>query len=263
MIIFVFLKINKIMSYTNFITDQHLLECISTLYNAYLNAKNKISKRKFYSNKIDSFKLTFDAKFNGLSEKELIEVEIKRQIDKAVNNAIGIFHEDILGGIHGFERGNFDGYDIKATDNSLFADIKNKHNTMNSSSAELLYQKLERFATEYSNAKCYWVQIWAKDSFNEPWVTSFKNRKYEHPNVYKISGDQFYYLLSGQKDALFQLYKVLPKVIEDFMNTLPSQQIQQSTALSEIENNADEVERSIIDQITFENFSYYLGFNDL
>lgn len=251
------------MPYVNFITDQHLLDCISTLYSAYTNAKNQISKRKFYNNKIDSFKLTFDAKFNGLSEKELIELEIKRQIDKAVSNAIGIFHENILGGINGFERGNHDGYDIKAINNSLFADIKNKHNTMNSSSAELLYQKLQRFAEKFPNAKCYWVQIWAKDSFNEPWIASFKNRKYQHTNIYKISGDQFYYLLSNQKDAFFQLYKVLPKAIEDFMKTLPSQQIQQSTALNEIENNANETERSIIDQITFENFSYYLGFNNL
>lgn len=251
------------MPYVNFITDQHLLACISTLYNAYSNAKNQISKRKFYNNKIDSFKLTFDAKFNNLSEKELIEFEIKRQVDKAVSNAIGIFHEDILGGINGYERGSLTGYDIKATNNTLFADIKNKHNTMNSSASESLYQKLQRFVEQYPNAKCYWVQIWAKSSFNEPWIVSYKNRKYEHPNIHKISGDKFYALLSRQENALFELYKALPNAIDDFMKTLPSQKFQQSTALNEIEQTANETERSIIDQITFDNFSYYLGFDDL
>lgn len=251
------------MPYVNFITDQHLIECISKLYNAYSNAKNEISKSKFYNNKIDSFKLTFDAKFNFLSERELIEIEIKRQIDKAVNNAIGDFHEDILGGIEGFEKGNLNGYDIKSKDNTLFADIKNKHNTMNSSAAELLYQNIQRFADEHPDAKCYWVQIWAKSSFNEPWIASFKNRKYQHNSVYKISGDQFYYLLSNQKDALLQLYKALPKAIDDFIRNIPEQIINEPTAIREIKSDADSQARNIIDQITFENFYYYLGFDDL
>ena len=65
---------------------------------------------------------TFDAKFNGLSEEDLIKAEVKRQIDKSVNNAIGSFHEQVLGGIEGYELGNLSGFDIKAKDNSLFAD---------------------------------------------------------------------------------------------------------------------------------------------
>lgn len=250
------------MPYVNFISDAHLMNCISNLYNSYLTAKNEISKKKFYNNKIDTFKLTFDAKFNDLSEEELVEFEIKRQIDKSISNAIGLFHENILGGINGFEKGNLDGYDVKATDNSLFADIKNKFNTMNSSSSETLYQKLERFAEKYPHSKCYWVQIWAKNSFYEQWQVSFGKRNYNHPNVYKISGDQFYSLLSDQEDALFQLYKALPKAVDDFLNSMENKEKSKtSTALSEIQ--AQEGNRSIIDQITFDNFSYYLGFNDL
>jgi hypothetical protein len=250
------------MPYTDFTTDEHLTNCISNLYNSYLKAKNEISKKKFYSNKVDTFKLTFDAKFNNLSEEELVEFEIKRQIDKSINNAIGTFHEDILGRINGYEKGNLDGYDIKASDNSLFADIKNKHNTMNSSSSEALYQKLQRFAEKYPDSKCYWVQIWAKSSFCEQWQVSFGKRNYNHPNVYKISGDQFYALLSGQENALFQLYKTLPKAIEDFLNSLENDEKQNtSTALAEIQES--ETARSILEQITFDNFSYYLGFKDL
>ena len=98
---------------------------------AYLKAKNKVTKKKFYSNKVDTIKLTFDSKFNEISEQDLIETEILRQVDKSINNSIGTFHEQILGGIDGFEVGNLSGFDIKAVDNTLFADIKNKHNTMN------------------------------------------------------------------------------------------------------------------------------------
>lgn len=125
--------------YLDFVTDEHLMFCISELYDSYLKAKGKITKKRFYNNKIDSIKLTFDSKFNKMDEKSLLEAEILRQIDKSINNSIGTFHENILGGIKGYEIGNQSGFDIKANDSTLFADIKNKHNTMNSSSAEALF----------------------------------------------------------------------------------------------------------------------------
>lgn len=50
--------------YVNFITDEHFFNCIETLYKSYLKAKKDISKAKFYKNKIDTVKLTFDSKFN-------------------------------------------------------------------------------------------------------------------------------------------------------------------------------------------------------
>jgi Eco47II restriction endonuclease len=52
-----------------------------------------------------SYKLTFDSKFNDIDEESLIQAEILRQIDKSINNSIGTFHEQILGGINGFEVG--------------------------------------------------------------------------------------------------------------------------------------------------------------
>ena len=199
--------------YLNFISDEHLLSCITNLHKAYLKAKNNITKKNFYTNKVDTIKLTFDAKFNDIEEESLIQAEILRQIDKSINNSIGTFHEQILGGINGFEVGNLSGFDIKAKDDTLFADIKNKHNTMNSSAAEALFQKLSRYANDYKKAKCYWVQILAKKSFCELWSGDINGKEYSHSRVYKISGDQFYALVSGQQDALFQLYKTLPVAI--------------------------------------------------
>lgn len=250
--------------YVNFISDEYFLACISNLYKSYLKAKNNISKKKFYNNKIDTIKLTFDSKFNNIDEEKLIEGEILRQIDKSINNSIGTFHEQILGGIKGFELGKLSGFDIKANDNSLFADIKNKHNTMNSSSAESLFQKLAHYADTYKQAKCYWVQVLAKNSFNEKWFGEINGKEYSHSRVYKISGDQFYGLLSGEDDAFFQLYKALPKAISDFQKSLGSQnKVHQNSAVSEIKKEVEKSKRSILDEITFENYSYYFGFEDL
>lgn len=250
--------------YVNFVSDEHLLKCVENLHKSYLKAKNNISKKSFYINKVDTIKLTFDAKFNGIEEDDLIQSEILRQIDKSINNSIGTFHEQVLGGIKGFEVGNLSGFDIKAEDNTLFADIKNKHNTMNSSSAEALFQKLARYADDYKKAKCYWVQILAKGSFNELWKGDINGKEYSHSRVFKISGDQFYTLLSGEEDALFQLYKSLPIAIEDYLKSIEnSNSEKENSALEEITSETENSKRTILDQITFENYSYYLGFDKL
>ena len=138
--------------YLDFVEDDHLLKCIAQLYASYQKAKAKISKKKFYANKIDTIKLTFDTKFNEIDEEGIIQTEILRQIDKSINNSTGTFHEQLLGGIKNYEAGKWSGFDIRAKDNTLFADIKNKHNTMNSSAAEALFQKLARYADDYKKA---------------------------------------------------------------------------------------------------------------
>jgi hypothetical protein len=250
--------------YIDFISDEHLLNCIANLHKSYLKAKNNITKKNFYSNKVDTIKLTFDAQFNDINQESLIQAEILRQIDKSINNSIGTFHEQILGGIKGFQVGNLSGFDIKANDDTLFADIKNKHNTMNSSSAESLFQKLRDYADDYKKSKCYWVQILAKGSFCELWKGDINGKEYSHSRVYKISGDQFYALLSGKGDALFQLYKNLPSAINDYLNSIEKDNtIKENSALDEIKLETKTSKRTILDQITFENYSYYLGFDKL
>jgi Eco47II restriction endonuclease len=251
--------------YVDFISDEHLLYCIGNLYGAYSKAKNKVSKKEFYKNKVDTIKLTFDAKFNNIDEESLIQAEILRQVDKSINNFIGIFHEQILGGIKGFEVGNLSGFDIKANDDTLFADIKNKHNTMNSGAAESLFQKLKGYADTYKKSKCYWVQILAKNSFVDLWVSDINGKEYSHSRVYKISGDKFYALLTNQEDALFQLYKVLPIAINDYLSSIENtfEKTSKNSALDELQNEVKDSQRSILDQITIENYGYYLGFDKL
>jgi hypothetical protein len=250
--------------YVDFISDEHFLECVANLHKAYLKAKNNISKKNFYNNKVDTIKLTFDAKFNDIDEETLIQAEILRQIDKSINNSIGTFHEQILGGIKGYQIGNLSGFDIKAIDDTLFADIKNKHNTMNSSSAEALFQKLSRYADTYKKSKCYWVQILAKSSFCELWKGEINSKEYSHSRVYKISGDQFYSLLTGKENALFQLYQNLPIAVKHHLNSIENGKLSiENSALDEIKLITKTSKRTILDQITFENYSYYLGFDKL
>lgn len=209
--------------YVDFISDKHLLYCVANLHKSYLKAKNNITKKSFYSNKVDTIKLTFDAKFNDIDEEALIQSEILRQIDKSINNSIGTFHEQILGGIKGFEVGNLSGFDIKAVDDTLFADIH--YYNIDKRYEEAIFNRLAHHAKFYKKAKLYLVEILAEDSFCKKWSIEVGDGKYSHKQIYKISIDQFYALLSKQNDAYFQLYKSLPIVIKDFLSSIDENDI--------------------------------------
>jgi hypothetical protein len=101
-------------------------------------------------------------------------------------------------------------------------------------------------------------------SFCELWSGDINGKEYSHSRVYKISGDQFYTLLSGQDDAMFQLYKAMPFAIEDYLKSaVKNEDISENSALEELKIDAKKSKRNILDQITFDNYSYYLGFDKL
>ena len=253
-------------SYVSFISDEDFERCVSKLYDSYDAADKKFDEKKFYSNTVDPFKLTFDKYFKNLDDEDLLKREVDRQIDKSITNAIGTFHEEMLGCIKGYVRGNLDGWDIKSeADNSLFADIKNKHNTMNSGSAESVDQNLQRFADDNPEATCYWVQIISPKSFDVQWETAFRGRKYNHPRVRKISGDKFYALLTGVDDAFYQIYKNLPKVINAVREKrgISDSSHSQVTAITSITDKATSSNRSLLDQLAVDNLSYYRGFDEI
>ena len=131
------------MSLLTFLSDEHLYSCIDKLYKAYLRDKRDLSLTDLYKNKLDPIKSYFDMEFNEIELSEFIDNEAKRKADKNINNHIGNFHQELLDGLNGFEAPQNAGYDVKKLDNTIFGELKNKHNTMNSSSSEATFKKLE------------------------------------------------------------------------------------------------------------------------
>jgi hypothetical protein len=206
--------------YLNFISDEHFLNCIANLHSAYIKAKNNISKKSFYSNKVDTIKLTFDSKFNDIDEEKLIEAEILRQIDKSINNSIGTFHEQILGGIDGFEVGKLSGFDIKAKDETLFAVFGNSEIPKNISDA--IFDKLANTALIFSKAKFYYVLLDDFSEINEKWIIGNEEYRVSQKRVFKISIKEFYNEITLQTDAFQQLQSNLTIVIDDYLETIKS-----------------------------------------
>ena len=208
-------------NYVDFISDEHLLKCIDHLHKAYLRAKNNITKKSFYANKVDTIKLTFDAKFNDISEEDLIQAEVLRQIDKSINNSIGTFHEQILGGIAGYEVGNLSGFDIKAVDNSLFAVFGTE--SIPSKVSDAAFDKLALLANAHPKAMIYYVLMDDLSTTNEKWIIGNDEYKVSHKRVFKVSLSQFYSILSVHENAYDELVRTLPEAIQQVIsNRQPS-----------------------------------------
>ena len=271
-------------NYLSFMSDEHLFNCIGYLFEKYEEAKAEYTIDNFYSNQIDPIKLLFDMKFFGITEEEKISQEISRQIDKSVSNYIGTFHELLIGGIDGYEaRPVGDGFDISDIEQKkLFADIKNKHNTVTGTHVYNLYVKLESFLYEKEDAKAYYVQVITSngetrdDSTN--WILKQKKdpitgKKFiengknvlkivkDNPNVHLVSIDKFYEILTGDQNAFAELCSILPQAIDDFLSTHSiSTCSDNSSVFKTLKEKCTTNNCSLSTQLMNDTFKNYLGF---
>ena len=117
--------------------EKHVAKTIAS-YNETLKS---VDLSKFNSNIIDPIKLTFDRALFKKSIEEIIELEIHRQRDKSNTNAIGYFHQYMFKYISNCEVPQH-GFDVIVTQSDgtkIYVEMKNKHNTMNSSSSQKTY----------------------------------------------------------------------------------------------------------------------------
>lgn len=249
--------------YVDFISDSDFEEVVSKLIDVYEEKKNAFTEKKFYENQVDPIKFIFDSKQFGQSDEEKIKAEISRKIDKSVTNAIGDFHENMLGKIPGYKNysvGN--GYDIKADDNSLYADIKNKHNTVKGSNLRDLYRDLVKYvdSSDHKDAKGYWVQIISNGaSFNQNWVIPTHNLS--DKRIFKCSGDKFYELLTGDSEAFLKVCMALPLAIDTINSRKQAVELDSSNAVFEkLKENAQKNDVDMLTEIFNTTFKNYAGF---
>lgn len=175
-------------------------------------------ERRMDRNTIDPFSALFDAAKQNITLSEWLEQEKSRQVQKTLQNAIGNFHQEILGSMSGWESLQVGGIvDVKNDNRKIVAEIKNKYNTTNSSSAEALYDHLSNvLGSTYRGYTAYHVQIIprSRKEYDKPY---FPSGRQSNEKIRVIDGKSFYAMASGEKDALKMLYVVLPKVISKIL----------------------------------------------
>lgn len=224
-----------------FISDESLLSASKKLIDAVTIAHEHAGDNP-YRNVIDPFSALFDAAYHGISLEDWMDQEIVRQVQKSLQNALGEFHQNILGSMPGWRNAQRGGsYDVINTDLKLIAEIKNKHNTMNSRSSLSVYDNLHRHL-DYGleSYKAYLVAIIpaSPELYETPFTPSERGqRRQERDDIVKIDGQSFYNLASGEPDALRQLYQVLPEILGRMLEN-GSARISGSPLFSDLFNRA-------------------------
>jgi len=235
-----------------FISDENLFNHVKETVEKY---RFKIDLKKFNKNLIDPIKLTFDSKIYGKSIEEIIESEIIRQMDKSNTNHIGYFHQNIFKYINENWSVPKEGFDLINKEEKIYVEMKNKHNTMNSSSSQKTYIKMQGMLLQNAQNRCFLVEVIAKNSQNTPWKISLDGNSHEHEYIRRVSIDKFYELVTGESDSFKNLCEVLPLVLDDVIS---------SRSIETIENSVFEeltkLSPNLLHSLYLLSFSKYEGF---
>lgn len=238
----------------NYISDE-------SLYNHVLNTvkgyRFDIDLTKFNKNLIDPVKLTFDAGIYGKNIDNVVESEVIRQIDKSNTNLIGYFHQNIFNYIGDGWSVPREGWDIVHQENKIFVEMKNKHNTMNSSSSKNTYIRMQNQLLTDSESTCMLVEVIAKNTQNISWDTTIDKKKVTNERIRRVSIDKFYELVTGDSLAFKNLCEILPIVIGDVVKNITLDN-ESNTVVSELKNISPDLLKSLY----LLSFKKYEGFDD-
>lgn len=143
---------------------------------------------------------------------------------------------------------------------TVYVEMKNKHNTMNSASAGKTYIKMQSQLLSDDDCACFLVEAIAQQSQNIKWETTVDGKKVSHKRIRRVSLDQFYALVTGEEDAFYQMCMVLPGMIQKVVDSGEDVKVPHDTVIQELRtlaNRADETNENLAMSIAV----YLLGFN--
>lgn len=254
----------------NFISDTDFKEHIRETILQYGERLQPYDLEKLNGNIIDPIKLLFDKNIYGFTWEEIIKSEIFRQRDKSNNNSIGYFHQNIFRYIDGctvprsgwdviFKKKGGIGLDGDKV-GTIYVEMKNKHNTINSSSGAKTFMKMQGQLLRDDDCACYLVEVIAKKSQNIPWAISLDGQKQKYSRIRRMSIDKFYELVTGESDAFYKMCMALPAVIKELLEEADTFKVPEDTAFVELKEKA--AESSFELALFMLGFETYSGFNE-
>ena len=232
----------------DFISEQDFKRHVQNTIQNYGEKLSPYDLKRFNSNIVDPIKLIFDKTVYQYSWDEIIKNEIFRQRDKSNNNDIGYFHQRIFQYMDGCTVPQVK-WDIIFTKNSridipecepvktIYVEMKNKHNTMNSASSSKTYMKMQGQLLSDDDCACFLVEAIAKKSQNITWSVSIDGAKQKH-----------------------KMCMVLPSVIQEVIANADNITVPYDTVIEELQRIADAKNGSFVLALYMLGFKSYMGF---
>lgn len=259
----------------DFITEEDFTKHVAATIAQYDKKLLPVNIGKFNSNIVDPIKMIFDKNVYRYSWDELVGNEIFRQRDKSTNNDIGYFHQRIFQYMKNCrvpDNGKEGGWDVifhkedgiilpdgdKVS--TVYVEMKNKHNTMNSSSAGKTYIKMQNQLLKNDDCACFLVEAIAKKSQNIKWTTTVNGSSVSHKRIRRVSIDQFYELVTGCRTAFYDMCMVLPNVISKVVSSDKNIEILHDTVIDELRKIACSLEIQN-EELAMSMAVYMLGFS--
>lgn len=255
----------------DFISEKDFKNHVQETIMKYGEKLQSFDLKGFNSNLIDPIKLIFDKSVYKTSWEEIINNEIFRQRDKSNNNDIGYFHQNIFSYFDGCEvptagwdviYKNPNGIQMPDGDivHTVYIEMKNKHNTMNSASSSKTYIKMQSQILDDDDCACMLVEAIAKNSQNIKWTTKVDGKNVGHRLIRRISMDQFYSLVLGDEQAFYKMCMVLPGIIDKVVNEESAVTVPVDTVIEELRTVATLFDDKS-DELSMAMAVYMLGFN--
>jgi Eco47II restriction endonuclease len=146
---------------------------------------------------------------------------------------------------------------LKNRNKKIYVEIKNKDNTMNSSSSQKTYINMQSKILEDSENLCLLVEVIAKQSQNKTWNISLNSKNTRHENIRKVSIDKFYEMVTGDRLAFKKLCETLPSIIDDVLKNF-NKKDSINTVLEELK----ECSKNILENLYMQAFKTYEGFEN-
>ena len=207
----------------HFISEEKLTEICADIVQKGQSAVVN-SDEKLFDNIVDPFSALFDSAISGITLSEWIKREKTRQMQKTLQNAIGTFHQNVIGSIDGWEdlgTGNI--IDLRCQSKKILAEVKNKWNTTKGNHKVRVYDDIKKLLEQQKNKgfKGYYVAILSKAKINAPFTPSDNETSSRRPideNIVEVDGATFYDIATGEKDSLKKLYQTLPYILSNILN---------------------------------------------
>lgn len=239
-----------------FITNQAIYNHVEETV---LKYRFNVDLAEFNKNLVDPIKLTFDSKIYKRGIDTVIEDEIIRQIDKSNTNHIGYFHQNIFRHFGNGWTVPDHGYDVVNKVKHIYVEMKNKHNTMNSSSSQKTYMRMQSTLLSDPQAKCLLVEVIATGSQNIKWKVSLDGDSVSNDNIRRVSIDKFYEMATGDRLAFKKLCEQLPTIIEDVVEAT-NFNAGTNTVIHELRQNDPNLMKSIY-LLSFKKYEGFDAFN--